>query len=141
MTDTLPATFHPEVTNRAFVETAFEMGVAARDDRAAANPFLPDSPVYEAWALGHAMPELVTVFRSVAIARMDSRGYRVTFAACDRLWNDTAKADHIRLFGRPCPMRAFDVPASEAAAYRDGLMNGFVDEAGDLDSPVRVEKF
>lgn len=53
----LPATFAPDVTNRAFIDDAADMGFAAREAGALpdANPFIEDSPVFDAWAYGYAL--------------------------------------------------------------------------------------
>ena len=54
MTTLLPATFAPDVTNRAFIDSAADMGAQARADGRPldSNPFMPDSPVFDAFAYG-----------------------------------------------------------------------------------------
>lgn len=54
MTTLLPATFAPDVTNRAFIDSAADMGARARADGRPldSNPFMPDSPVFDAFAYG-----------------------------------------------------------------------------------------
>lgn len=97
-TPTLPASFRPEVTKRAFVESAFDMGLAA--ERGETNPFVPDSPVHEAWTLGQsykAMGEVIAItekniaaLESAIVSDLNKGRYVIlmdssVIAACKRL--------------------------------------------------------
>lgn len=86
-----------------------------------------------------------TAFRQTATLADCTGRYRTSIVLATRLygedWSDAGKREHCEREGRINPIRALDLTATEWDAMEadSSLRFGYVDKAGDVDSPFTPE--
>lgn len=87
-----------------------------------------------------------TAFRQTAIAADDTGKFRTSIILASRIygeWSENAIKEHCEREGRTLPIKALTLTDAEADALEadSSLRLGYVDKAGDVDSPFQPAKW